>query len=63
MSVDWSAVSDHVARTSGNDRLLLHESCLQWTPPVHSDDDDDEDDTADGQVADVDPMSCFFMLE
>ena len=56
-------MSDHVARTSGNDRLLLHESCLQWTPPVHSDDDDDEDDTADGQVADVDPMSCFFMLE
>ena len=32
-----------MARTRTDDRLLLDQDCLQWTPPVHSDDDDDDD--------------------
>jgi len=39
-------VNEFVARTRTNDRLLLDQDCLQWTPPVHSDDDDDGDDDA-----------------
>jgi len=46
LAVDWSSVNEFVARTRTNDRLLLDQACLQWTPPVHSDDDDDGDDDA-----------------
>jgi len=43
-------VDDHVSRTRQSDRLVLNQDCLQWTPPVHSDDDDDDDDANDSQV-------------
>jgi len=44
LAVDWSVVNECVARMTTNDRLLLDQDCLQWTPLVHSDDDDDNDD-------------------
>ena len=50
LAVDWSMVSDHLARMRRSDRLLLDQDCLQWTPPVHSDEDDDDDDTINSQV-------------
>ena len=45
-------VNDQVSKMMRTDRLLLDQACLQWIPPVHSDDDEDEDDddTTDGQV-------------
>jgi len=55
-------VDDHVTRMTENDRLLLDQDCLQWTPPVHSDDDDDDDETSDVQVVNVDLMSSLFYI-